>query len=102
MEILDFIWRSIPMLLQLYADLYQKNDVEKTMIELEAEHNVPITKTYDFIVGKFKSIRYHLKWKMLVVMFYPLRIEIEFEPLLLYSWWWISRMYRSFKTIGNI
>lgn len=53
MEILDFIWRSIPMLLELYADLYLKTDAEKSMIELEAEHNVPITKTYDFIVGKF-------------------------------------------------
>lgn len=54
MEILYFIWQSIPMLLQLYADLYLKTDFVKTMVELETEHNVPtVTKTYDFIIGKF-------------------------------------------------
>lgn len=71
MEILDFIWRSIPMLLQLYADFFLKADVERTMIELETEHNVPITRTYDFIVGE------------LIVKSYKLSLTIESRRVIL-------------------
>lgn len=56
MNVLDFLWGSLPLLLEFYADLYLKTDFEKTMVELETESNVPKIKTYDFIVGKFNSI----------------------------------------------
>lgn len=51
MNIVNFLWNSIPLLLQLYADLYLKTDFEKTKAELETEYNVPKIKSFDFIIG---------------------------------------------------
>lgn len=53
MNVVDFLLGSIPMLLQLYAEMYREMDFKTTMLELESESNVPQVKTYDVIVGKF-------------------------------------------------
>lgn len=52
MNIAEFIFSSIPVLLQFYAESYRETDFKNTMRELENEYNVPKAKTYDFIVGK--------------------------------------------------
>lgn len=52
MNVADFLLGSIPLLLQFYAELYRETDFKSTMLELESEFNVPVVKTYDFIVGK--------------------------------------------------
>lgn len=53
MNVADFLLGSIPLLLQLYAEMYREMDFKTTMLELESESNVPQVKTYDFIVGMF-------------------------------------------------
>lgn len=53
MNIANFLWESIPLLLQFYADLYLKTDFDETKVELENEYNVPKIKSFDFIIGKF-------------------------------------------------
>lgn len=53
MNVANLLWESIPLLLQLYANLYLKTDFDKTKVELETEFNVPKTKSFDFIVGEF-------------------------------------------------
>lgn len=53
MNITEFIFGSVPILLQFYAELYRETDFQNTLHELESENNVPITKTYDFIIGKY-------------------------------------------------
>lgn len=52
MNLYIFFFETVPLLIQFYAELYQETDFRNTMLELENEHNVPIVKTYDFIVGK--------------------------------------------------
>lgn len=52
MNVLELLLGSIPVLLQLYAEMYRETDFKSTMLELESEYNVPKPKTYDFIVGK--------------------------------------------------
>lgn len=56
MNVANFLWESIPLLLQLYANLYLKTDFDKTKVELETEFNVPKIKSFDFIVGEFLYI----------------------------------------------
>lgn len=52
MNLLQFFLESIPLLLQFYAEMYRETDFKDTMIELESELNVPVIKTYDFVIGK--------------------------------------------------
>lgn len=52
MNLIYFLWGSLPLFIQFYADMYRETDYKNTLLELESEHNVPIVKTYDFIVGK--------------------------------------------------
>lgn len=54
MNVADFLIRSIPLLLQFYAEMYRETDFQNTMLELESEFNVPKVKTYDFIIGKLR------------------------------------------------
>ncbi len=55
MNLADFVLGSIPLMLQLYSEMYRNTDYRSTMSELESEHNVPKMKTYDFIVGKLSG-----------------------------------------------
>lgn len=51
MNLWDFFLGSIPLVLDLYSDMYRETDYKSTMLELESDFNVPTIKTYDFIVG---------------------------------------------------
>lgn len=53
MNVPDLLWKSLPLLLQFYADFYLKADLQKTKEELKTEYNVPKIKTHDFVIGNF-------------------------------------------------
>lgn len=44
---------TIPVLVNLYAEQYYQDDKTQSMVDLANESNVPLTKVYDFIIGKF-------------------------------------------------
>ena len=58
MKVVEFLIQSIPLLISLYAEKYQKDDLELTLNELENDSNVPRIQTYDFIVGKLTFLKH--------------------------------------------
>lgn len=44
---------TIPTLVNLYAEKYYQDDKAQSMVDLANEFNVPQTKMYDFIIGRF-------------------------------------------------
>jgi hypothetical protein len=52
MKVVEFLFQTVPLIIQLYADQYLRDDLANTLRELEEDSNLPRIKTYDFIVGK--------------------------------------------------
>lgn len=51
----EFLFSAIPLLIELFVKHDMREDLAKTIQELENDSNLPRIKTYDFIVGNFKQ-----------------------------------------------
>lgn len=51
MQLSTFVFGSIALLIQQYADKYRSEDLSKTLTELEGDLSLPRIKNYDFIIG---------------------------------------------------
>jgi len=51
-----FVFSTLPLLIQRYAERYQQQDNAATLDQLEEEHGVPRIKTYDYIIGMLRKI----------------------------------------------
>jgi len=53
MNLFSFALGSVVLAIKLYADFYEKEDLELTLTELKNDASLPRIKTYDFIIGTF-------------------------------------------------
>ncbi len=51
MNLASFVLSGIPLLIQNYAEEYQKLDYSSTLADLEGDLGLPRVQSYDFIVG---------------------------------------------------
>lgn len=52
---MEFLLNAIPLLIQLFVENDIKEDLSKTIQEVENDSSLPRIRTYDFIVGNFRT-----------------------------------------------
>lgn len=52
MKLGSFVLSAVALTIQYYAEKYEKDDLARTLEELEGDFGLPRIKVYDYIVGK--------------------------------------------------